>query len=90
VRGIVPDQFQRARILAVQEFDLGVLGDRIGEIGDRAVESHGDGALGQRLGNAFHDLAAGDAGFVLALGAIGECQGNHQMFLLAHSCQRSR
>ena len=90
VRGIVPDQLQRARILAVEELDLGILGDRIGEIGHGAVERHGDGALGERLGDAFHDLAAGDAGVVLALGAIGKCQGNHQIFLLAHSCQRSR
>ena len=33
VRGVVPDQLQRARVFARQEFDLGVLLDRIGEVG---------------------------------------------------------
>ena len=32
--------------------------DRVGEIGERAVESHGDGALGERGRNAFGDLDA--------------------------------
>jgi hypothetical protein len=77
VRAIVPDQLQRPRVLAAEELDSGVPGDRIGEIGHRAVERHGDGALGQRLGDALRDLAAGGAGGVLALGAIGECQGDH-------------
>ena len=90
MRGIVPDQLQRARVLAVEELDPGILGDRIGQIRHGAVEGHGDRALGKGLGNAVHDLPAGDAGIVLALGAIGKCQGNHQIFLLAHSCQRSR
>ncbi len=78
VRGIVPDEFQRARIVAGEKLDLGVPGDRFGKIDDRAVERHRDGALGEGLGDAFGDLAAGDAGGVGARGAIGKCQGNHE------------
>jgi hypothetical protein len=61
MRGVVPDQFQRARVLARQELDLGVLLDRIGEVGDHAVERHGDGALGERGRNALGDVETGGA-----------------------------
>ena len=54
---------------------FGILVDRIGEIGERAVERHGDGALGERLGDAFGELAAGDAGGVLALRRHREMSG---------------
>ena len=47
MRGVMPDQFQRARVLAIEEFDFCVLPDRVGEIGDDAVERHRDRALGQ-------------------------------------------
>ena len=77
MRAVVPDQLERARVLAANELDPGVPADRIVEIGDGAVERHRDRALGERLGDAFGDLAAGDAGGELALRAIGECQGDH-------------
>ena len=47
VRGVMPDQFEGARILAGNEFDFGVAVDRVGEIGERAVERHCDRALRQ-------------------------------------------
>ncbi len=52
--------------------------EQVKAIADRTVERHGDRALGERLGDAFDDGAAGGAGLVLALIAIGKCQGNHQ------------
>ncbi len=61
MRGVVPDQFQRARVLARQEFDLGVLLDRIGEVGHHAVERHRDGALGERGRDALRDVETGCA-----------------------------
>ena len=48
VRGVVPDQFQRARVVAVDELDLGVARDRLGEVGEFAVERHRHRALCQR------------------------------------------
>ena len=47
VRGIVPDELERFGVGAGDEFDLGVRGDRIGEVGDPAVEAHGHGALSE-------------------------------------------
>ena len=61
MRAVVPDEFQRARVFAGEELDLGVMLDRIGEIGDRAIERHRDRALGERGRNAFGDIEAGDA-----------------------------
>ncbi len=78
MRGIMPDQLQRARILAVDEFDLRILRHRIGEIDQFAVERHGDGLLGERGGNAAGDLGAGRAGLKGARGAIRKGHGNHK------------
>ena len=60
MRGVMPDQFQRARVVAVDEFDLGVAVDRIGEVGDHAVERHRHRALGERGRDALGDVEAGD------------------------------
>ena len=48
VRGVVADQFERARIVAADELDLGVGVDPVGEIGERPVAHHRDAAFGQR------------------------------------------
>ena len=53
--GVVPDELERPRILAGEELDPGVAKDRVGKIGDAAVERHRDGALGERLRDAFRD-----------------------------------
>ena len=47
VGGVVPDQLERARIVARNEFDLGVAIDRVIQIGETAIERHRDGSLGQ-------------------------------------------
>ena len=57
----MPDELERARIVAGQELDPGVASDGIGKVGERAVERHRHRALGERLGDALRDLAAGDA-----------------------------
>ena len=77
VRGIVANKFQRARIVAGEEFDLGVVLDRIGQIGDLAVERHGDRALGERRRNAFGDVEAGGVGGKLPTRAVGKGQRDH-------------
>ena len=61
MRGVVADQFERARVVARDELDLGVALDRVGEVGERAVERHRDGALGERGRDALGDVEAGDA-----------------------------
>ena len=61
VRGVVPDQLQRFRVGAGDDLDRGVLVDRVGEVGEPAVDHHRHGLLGQRLGDALGQLAAGDA-----------------------------
>jgi hypothetical protein len=80
VRAVVSDQLQRAGIVPAQELDSGVVGDRIGEVHDLAIEGHGDRALREGFGDALDDLATGDAGGMLALRAIGECQDDHSSF----------
>ena len=76
MRGVVPDQFQRAGIVAGDEFDFGVMLDRVGEIADHAVERHRHRALGQRRRDALGDIEAGDALGKFALGAVGEGEGD--------------
>lgn len=76
MRAIVADQFERARIVAVYELDLGVGLDGIVEVGEHAVERHRNRALGQRRRDALGDVEAGDALVILALGAVGEGEGN--------------
>ena len=61
MRGVVADQFERARVLAGDELDLRVLLDRVGEVGELAVERHRDRALGERGRDALRDVETGDA-----------------------------
>ena len=70
------DQFQRAGVFAVDQLDPGIAGDRIVEIGDRAVQRHRHRALGERGRDALGDLEAGDVLGIFALGAIGEGEGD--------------
>jgi hypothetical protein len=55
---VVPDQFQRAAVLAGDKFDFCVLRDRIGEVRDHAIERHRHRALGQRRRDALGDIEA--------------------------------
>ena len=77
VRGVVPDQLQRARVVAGDEFDLGVAFDRVGEVGERAVERHRHGAFGQRGRNALGDVEPGGALGVVPACAVGKGQRDH-------------
>jgi hypothetical protein len=61
VGGVVADQLQRPGVVAIDELDFGVAIDELGEIDDRAVERHGDGALGERRRNRLGHFEAGDA-----------------------------
>jgi oligopeptidase B len=54
-----------------------------------AVEHHGDRLLGERLGNALGNGAAGDAGLELTHRIVGKSQADHRV-LLAHSRVRAR
>ena len=82
MRRIVADQFERARIVSGEEFDLGVMLDRIGQIGNLAVQRHGDGALGERGRNALGDIEAGGVGGIVPAGPVGEGQCDHGSLLL--------
>ena len=57
--GVVPDELQRSRVVAADEFDLGVALDRVTEVGEHAIERHGDGALGERGRDALGDIEPG-------------------------------
>ena len=76
VRRIVSDQFQRAGIVARDEFDFGVMLYTVGEIGEFPIERHGHRALGQRRRDAFGDLQARAAFGEVARRAVGEGEGD--------------
>ena len=61
MRGVMANEFQRARVVAGEEFDFGVVVDRVGQIGEPAVERHRHRAFGERRRNALGDVEAGDA-----------------------------
>ena len=76
MRAVMADQFQRARVLAVDQFDLRIVRNRIVEIGDHAVQRHRHRALGERGRDALGDLEAGGVLGIFALGAVGESDGD--------------
>ena len=76
MRAVMPDQFQRARVVAVDEFDLRIARDRIVEVGDHAIQRHRHRALGQRRRDALGDVEAGDVPGIFALRAVGEGEGD--------------
>ncbi len=86
--GIVADQLQRAGIVTGDDLDLCVGFDCVAEIGKLAVQRHRHRLLGERLGNAFGDLAAGDAGGEIANGIIGEGQMDHVCLRLTPADER--
>ena len=85
MRGVMADELERARILPIDELDLRIVFDGIGEIGELAVDGHGDAALGERGRNALGDFAAAGAGRVRARRAVRKCHANHLRLLKAHS-----
>ena len=90
MRGVVADEFERARVVAGEELDLGVMLDRIGQIGDLAVERHGDRALGERRRNAFGDVEAGGVLRIVPTRAVGKGQRDHFQLLLLTRCLRAQ
>ena len=90
VRAVVADQLQRARVLAGEEFDLGVALDRVGEVGERAVERHRDRALGERGRDALGDVETGDAVGIVPTRAVGKGQRDHHSLLLLTRCLRTQ
>ena len=73
---VMPDQFQRAWIVAGDQLDLRILCDRIVEVGKLAVERHRHGALGKRRRDASGDLEPGDVLGKFPPGAVGEGEGD--------------
>src|SRR6478609_6338052 len=76
MRAVVPDELERLRIVAIDQLDFGVSFDGIVEVGEFAVERHGDGALRQRRRDALGDVETAYAAVELTLGAIGKGEGN--------------
>ena len=93
VRGVVPDELERFRVGAGDEFDLGVGGDRIGEVGELAVEAHGHRALGERGRDRLGDLEPRRPRFDRAARAVGKRQRNvghpSLLSLAAYQCSVS-
>src|SRR5215831_7955304 len=88
MRGVVPDELQRARVLAGEELDLRIALDGVVQIREHAVERHGDRALGKRGGNALGDVEAGGAFGILPTRAVGKGQRDHHSLLLLTRCLR--
>src|SRR5262249_4272095 len=88
MRGIMADQFERAWIVAGEKLDLGVVLDRIGEVGKLAVERHRDRALGKRRRNAFGNIQATNIWRVLPTRAVGKGQRDHHSLPLLTRCLR--
>ena len=72
VRGVMPDQLQRAGVVAGDEFDLRVLVDRVAKVSHHAIQRHRHRALGQRRRDALGNVEAGNAFGEFAPGAVGE------------------
>ena len=90
VRGVVADEFQRARIVAGQELDLRIMLDRIGKVGKPAVQRHRHRALGERRRDAFGDIEAGCIWRVFPARAVGKGHGDHFLLLLLTRCLRTQ
>jgi hypothetical protein len=88
--GVVADQFERARVLAREEFDPGVGADRIGEVAHLAIQHHRDRTLRERGRDALGHVVTGNIGGKLPTRAVGEGQRDHSSLLLAHSCERAQ
>ena len=90
MRGVVADEFERARVLAIDEFDLGVAFDRVGEIGQLAVERHRHGTFCERRRYALGDVKPGGALGVVPACAVGKGQSDHvssPCSLAAYECR---
>ncbi len=85
MRGVVPNELQRARVLARKKFDPSVALDRVIEVGERAVERHRDRTLDERGRDALGDVEAGGAVREVPTRAVGKGQRDHHVAPVAHS-----
>ena len=86
---IMPDQFERARIVAAEKLDAGILRNRVGQIAHNAIERHRDCAFGERRGNALGNIKSGNNRLEAAIGAIREGDRNHVSHLLLTPANRA-
>ncbi len=82
VGAIVADQLEAAPVIAGEKLDARVALDRIGEIGDDALERHRHRALGERRRDALGDVETGCAVGIVPTGAVGKRQGDHDVLVL--------
>ena len=83
---VVPDQLQRFRVIAGHNPHAGVRGNRIGDVGQRAVQADGDRLLRKRFRDRSCEFRASDAGLVFACGTVGKSQSNHGVLSLPPTC----
>ena len=76
MRAIVADKLERLRVGPAEDLDGGVGSNRVGQVGEAAVDHHRHGLLGQRLGDGCCQLAPTDAPPVGALAAVRKSQGD--------------
>ena len=81
MRGIMPDQFERAGVFARQELDPRIAIERVGKVRQHAVAHHRDGALQEARADGFGDVGAGEAGLELTAVAVREGDVDHDVFL---------
>jgi hypothetical protein len=77
MRGVVPDQLQRVRVLGGDDRHLGVLGDRQGQILHLAVDFHRERGLGETGPDAGGKLGARDGLLEGADAAVREGDVDH-------------
>ena len=90
MRGVVADEFQRAWVVAREDFYGAGPADRIGKVTHLSVKRVGDCLLRQRFGNRFGERGAACGGIVAARRTIGKCQGNLRHCLLLSSPANER
>src|SRR5690242_13469812 len=86
--GIMANEFERARIVAGEKLDFGVVLDRIGKIGELAVKRHRHRTLGERRRNALGDIETGGVWRIVPTRAVGKGQRDHHSLLLLTRCLR--
>src|SRR6202035_3490319 len=74
-----------------EELDLGIMRDRVGQVGKLAVERHGDRPLGERRRNPLGDVEAGGVWRKIPTRAVGKGHGDHcQKLQLLTRCLRTQ
>ena len=82
MRRVVPDQLQRFRVIARDDLDAGIRGDRVCDVGQRPVQADGNRLLRKRFRDRSREFRTGNAGLVFASGTVGKRQRNHGILSL--------